>query len=238
MRLSKNPNCRIRTKNGLPHSHTGPSSFRVEAAALLRCSDKQLWRRIEHYVGQARTLERFDDVSVVAVDETSLRRSQSYITVVHDLVAKRLLFTTESRSNQTVLGFVADLKAQGSDGRGVKPSGLLLLERFDARQHLLLLRSLRLAIRNVVGDLPVAGEVDSPHYQRSPDLNQTALLRTRRSHFDQARVDGLGGFSKNLIVAHIRIRKVCTRKATQILPDVYGNPHCHAARGNFEVNPL
>lgn len=91
-----------------------------QAARLLRCADKQLWRRIEHYVGQARALERLDGVSVVGIDETSLRRGQHYITVVHDLQTKRLLFATEGRSHQTVLDFVADLKAHGGDPAKVR----------------------------------------------------------------------------------------------------------------------
>jgi len=66
-----------------------------QAALLLRCADKQLWRRIEFYVQQARALEVFADVQIVGVDETSLRRGQDYITVVRDLDAKRLLFVTE-----------------------------------------------------------------------------------------------------------------------------------------------
>ena len=65
-----------------------------QAAALLRCQDKQLWRRIEFYVDQARALESFEGVQIVAIDETSLRRGQHYITVVHDLDVKRLLFAT------------------------------------------------------------------------------------------------------------------------------------------------
>ena len=86
-----------------------------QAAALLRCADKQLWRRIEFYVGQARALEKFDDVRIVGIDETSLKRGQNYLTVVHDLEAKRLLFATEGRDHQTVVEFVADLKAHGGD---------------------------------------------------------------------------------------------------------------------------
>jgi transposase len=86
-----------------------------QAAELLRCADKQLWRRIEFYVEQARALERFSGVQVVGIDETSLRRGQHYITVVHDLQAKRLLFATEGRDHKTVLDFVADLKAHGGD---------------------------------------------------------------------------------------------------------------------------
>ena len=86
-----------------------------QAAALLRCSDKQLWRRIEHYVNAARALDNMSEVSVVGIDETSLRKGQSYITVVHDLKAKRLLFACEGRDHQTVVDFAADLKAHGGD---------------------------------------------------------------------------------------------------------------------------
>ena len=86
-----------------------------QAAGLLRCADKQLWRRIEFYVGQARDLESLAGVQIVGIDETSLRRGQDYITVVHDLDAKRLLFATAGRSHQTVLDFAADLQAHGGD---------------------------------------------------------------------------------------------------------------------------
>lgn len=86
-----------------------------QASALLRCNDKALWRRIEHYVGEARAKESFAGVHTIGVDETSLHKGQSYITVVHDLPAKRLLFACEGRSAQTLAEFVADLKAHGGD---------------------------------------------------------------------------------------------------------------------------
>jgi len=86
-----------------------------QTANLLRCEDKRLWRRIAFYVDQARALENFADVQTVGIDETSLRRGQNYITVVHDLDAKRLLFATEGRDHQTVVDFAADLKAHGGD---------------------------------------------------------------------------------------------------------------------------
>ena len=91
-----------------------------QAAALLRCTDKQLWRRIEHYVEKARALDDMSTVEIVGIDETSLRRGQSYITVVHDLATKRLLFATEGRDHQTVVDFAADLKAHGGDPAQVR----------------------------------------------------------------------------------------------------------------------
>jgi Helix-turn-helix domain of transposase family ISL3 len=60
-----------------------------QAASLLRCKDKQLWRRIGFYADQACALESFEGVQIVGIDETSLQRGQNYITVVHDLDAKR-----------------------------------------------------------------------------------------------------------------------------------------------------
>lgn len=86
-----------------------------QAASLLRCSDKQLWRRIEHHVSAARALDDMSQVSVVGIDETSLRKGQSYITVVHDLQAKRLLFACQGRDHQAVVDFADDLKAHGGD---------------------------------------------------------------------------------------------------------------------------
>ena len=91
-----------------------------QAAALLRCSDKQLWRRIEHYVSAARALDDMSEVSIIGIDETSLRKGQNYITVVHDLETKRLLFACEGRDHQTVLDFGADLSAHGGDPAQVK----------------------------------------------------------------------------------------------------------------------
>ena len=91
-----------------------------QAAALLRCSDQQLWRRIEHYVGQARALEDMSQVSIVGIDETRLRKGPSYITVVHELDAKRLLYACEGRDQQTVVDFVDDRKAHGGDPAQIK----------------------------------------------------------------------------------------------------------------------
>ena len=84
-----------------------------QAAQMLRVADKRLWRRIEHYVEQARARQDMSAVRVVGVDETSVRRGQEYITVVHDLDAKRLLFATPGRDHSTVQRFAQDLAAHG-----------------------------------------------------------------------------------------------------------------------------
>jgi transposase len=84
-----------------------------QAAQQLRCNDKQLWRRIEHYVTAARKLDDMSNVKDVGIDETSLRKGQNYITVVHDLEKKRLLFACEGKDHKTVVDFATDLQAHG-----------------------------------------------------------------------------------------------------------------------------
>jgi transposase len=86
-----------------------------QTARTLRVRDKQLWRRIEHYVSEARKEQDMSAVRIVGIDETSLRRGQDYVTVVHDLDAKRLLFATEGRDHKTVQAFTQDLHAHGGE---------------------------------------------------------------------------------------------------------------------------
>lgn len=86
-----------------------------QTARALRVGDKKLWRRIEHYVTEARKKQDMSQVRIVGIDETSLRRGQDYVTVVHDLDAKRLLFCTPGRDHRTIQAFAQDLHAHGGE---------------------------------------------------------------------------------------------------------------------------
>ena len=59
-------------------------------------------------------------VAVVGIDDLSFRRGQDYVTLVHDLEGKRLLFLTEGRKHGTVIDFKADLIAHGGDPDDIK----------------------------------------------------------------------------------------------------------------------
>jgi transposase len=87
----------------------------AQAAAQLRVASKRLWRRIAHHVPAAREQEVMTDVRGIGIDETSLKRGQDYVTVVHDLKAKRLLFMTAGRRHDTVHQFKDDLSAHGGN---------------------------------------------------------------------------------------------------------------------------
>lgn len=92
----------------------------AQAAALLRVAAKRLWTRIEHYVKAARAQDDMGGVRLIGIDETSMKRGQEYLTVVHDLEAKRLLFATPGRGHETVAAFAQDLTAHGGAPEAVE----------------------------------------------------------------------------------------------------------------------
>src|SRR5690606_15791370 len=86
-----------------------------QAANQLRVAPKRLWRRVRHYVEVARAKDDMSGVRYVGIDETSVKRGHAYITVVHDLEAKRLLFATPGRDHGTLQAFAQDMRAHGGD---------------------------------------------------------------------------------------------------------------------------
>ena len=84
-------------------------------ADLLDVGDDRVWRVVTHYVEAARAEEDFGAVTAVGIDETAARRGHAYITLFHDLEARRLLFACEGRDHGTVATFVEDLEAHGGD---------------------------------------------------------------------------------------------------------------------------
>lgn len=91
----------------------------AHAAGHLRADAKALWRRIAYYVNKARAKDDMSGVRHIGIDETSLRKGHQYVTVVHDLRQKRLLFVTEGRDHQTLQAFAKDLLAHGGNAQAI-----------------------------------------------------------------------------------------------------------------------
>lgn len=88
----------------------------VQAVAdLLDVGDDRIWRVVTHYVEAARAEEDFSAVTALGIDETAARRGHAYITLVHDLRERRLLFACDGRDQDTVAKFVEDLAEHGGD---------------------------------------------------------------------------------------------------------------------------
>ena len=90
----------------------------VDAMAdLLDEHDTRLWRVLMHYVGQAHAKSDWSAVRRIAVDETSARRGQHYVTNVLDAKNSRLLLMVEGRSSEALAAFAKALVEHGGDAR-------------------------------------------------------------------------------------------------------------------------
>jgi transposase len=86
----------------------------VDAMAdLLDEHDTRLWRVLMHYVEQAHAKSDWSAVRRIAVDETSARRGQHYVTNVLDAENSRLLLMVEGRSSEALAAFARALVEHG-----------------------------------------------------------------------------------------------------------------------------
>lgn len=75
---------------------------------------------IRHCVQAARAKDDMSGVRHIGADETSVKRRHAYITVLHDLQAKRLLFACPENDHKTLEAFAKDLRAHGGDPERVE----------------------------------------------------------------------------------------------------------------------
>ena len=104
----------------------------AHVARLVGVSDDRIWRLLRHHIGQARAQEDHSAVTRVGVDETSSRRGQRYVTLLHDADERRLLFATPGRNAATFDAFAADLKAHGGDPAAISDLGMDMSKAFQA----------------------------------------------------------------------------------------------------------
>jgi transposase len=82
-----------------------------QVAKLINVYDNKLWKLMQTYVDICRDDENFAEVSVVGVDETSVRKGHDYVSLFVDLIQKRTIFVTEGKNSETVSKFAQDLAA-------------------------------------------------------------------------------------------------------------------------------
>lgn len=85
----------------------------AKASRLLRCNEKSLVRILRYWVNQAVEADDLSGVQAIAVDETSFKRGQSYVTVVLDAQERRVIDVEAGRSEQTVIDFSYKLEKKG-----------------------------------------------------------------------------------------------------------------------------
>ncbi|MGD0182997.1 MAG: ISL3 family transposase [Terriglobales bacterium] len=88
----------------------------VDAMAdLLDEHDTRLWRVLMHYVEQAHAKSDWSALKRIAVDETSARRGQRYVTNILDAENSSLLLMVEGRTSEALGAFAKALREHGGD---------------------------------------------------------------------------------------------------------------------------
>lgn len=85
----------------------------LKASQALRCNEKSLTRMMRYWVKKAVDGDDLSQVTALSIDETSFKRGQSYVTVIVDAAARRVIDVEEGRSDQTVIDFSYKLETKG-----------------------------------------------------------------------------------------------------------------------------
>lgn len=85
----------------------------LKASKALRCNEKSLTKMMRHWVTKAVDEDDLSQVTSLGIDETSFKRGQSYVTVIVDAAARRVIDVEEGRSSQAVVDFSCKLEAKG-----------------------------------------------------------------------------------------------------------------------------
>ena len=86
-----------------------------EARKLLRISHTSLTGILRYWVKKAVNEMDMSNVHSICVDETSFKKGQSYVTVISDIKARKVIDVEEGRDSQAVVTFSYKLEEKGGD---------------------------------------------------------------------------------------------------------------------------
>lgn len=85
------------------------------ARKLLRISHTAVTKILRYWVYKAVNEDDLSKVRAICIDETSFKRGQSYVTVVSDATARRVIYVDEGRGAENVEAFSFQLMKKGGD---------------------------------------------------------------------------------------------------------------------------
>lgn len=95
-------------------------------------SDTRLWRMLFRQVAAAYSEADFSQVCCVGVDEMSVRKGHEYVSVFADLVARRVLFATEGKDQETWMKFVAALEEHNGHRHAITQASMDMSQAYQA----------------------------------------------------------------------------------------------------------
>lgn len=90
------------------------------ARILMRISHTSMTSILRYWVLKAVNEDDLSGVRAICVDETSFRKGQSYVTIVSDATARRVIDVEEGRSSDAIVSFSCKLENKGGDCNKIK----------------------------------------------------------------------------------------------------------------------
>lgn len=94
-------------------------------------TDTRLWRMLFRQVDAAYAQADFSQVCCVGVDEMSVRKGHEYISVFADLMARRVLFATEGKDQQTWMKFVEALEKHNGHRHAITQASMDMSQAYQ-----------------------------------------------------------------------------------------------------------
>ena len=83
-----------------------------DVSELVGETDTRIWRIIEYYITESLKKEDYSTVKKIGIDETSLRKGHTYISLFVDLDKKKVIHICEGKEAETVTTFAEKIKKQ------------------------------------------------------------------------------------------------------------------------------
>jgi transposase len=90
-----------------------------QAAKLLQTTDHKLWRMIDGYVWKALSILNLSDMKRLGVDETSLAKGHSYISLFVDVDERKTVFVGDGKDHSVVTSYVEFLEDCGGQRNNI-----------------------------------------------------------------------------------------------------------------------
>ncbi len=125
------------------------------ARKLMRISHTSMTGILKYWVNKAISEDNLSQVKAICVDETSFKRGSSYVTIISDAQARRVIDVEYGRDSQAVVNFSYKLENKGGDCNNVKryvcdmssaymkakeecfPNAELIIDKFHIKQLML-----------------------------------------------------------------------------------------------------
>lgn len=126
-----------------------------EARKLLRMSHTSLTGILRYWVKKAVNEMDMSNVRSICVDETSFKKGQSYVTVISDIKARKVIDVEEGRDSQAIVNFSYKLEEKGGECDKIKvfvsdmsqayesakeecfPNAIQVIDKFHIKQAML-----------------------------------------------------------------------------------------------------